>query len=354
MAKKKLIVVHGMGQHDDTSLKKEVTEGFTTAFKFYSSLKSATVASKVDIIPVSYNSFFDEYRKKLGDRSGPLGERLAAIDTSVPFPVEVVQRINSLEASLAKDEFFTTHWLDVILYFLTLLGEPIRLRVAEAVAKAVAEVGGANVHVMGHSLGTAVLHDTLSKSYGPANLVSGAGKVLNLSPIEHRLGGVHMVANVSRALQTFVKVGESIVRPGPLGCTSVFVEYRHKLDPIPKIRPFNPTDNDGWVPHDIFNSVYDLIEPSSVTAANVHDLRHYLAIPMVHLPMFRLLFDFRPKQVELEAGEEAYFETTVLGKAQALQAAFGDAQPSSPDSLRAVLEAAKALKDMVLGFGEAF
>lgn len=355
MANKKLIVVHGMGQHDDTSVKKEVLEGFTTAFSFYPSLKGQPVESRIDFLPVSYNSFFDDYRKKLKDRSsGPLGERIAAIDTSLPFPLEVVQRINNLEADLAKDEFFTTHWLDVILYFLTLLCEPVRLKVAETVANAIADVGGANVHVLGHSLGTAVVHDTLAKAYGPDNLIAGTGKVLNLSPVEHRLGGVHMVANVSRALQTFVKVGSSIVRPGPLGCTSVFLEYRHKLDPITKIRPFNPTDNDGWVPHPIFKSVYSLVEPSSVTAANVHDLRHYLITPMVHLPLFQLLFGFRPNKAEQSAGEAAYFATTVLGKAQALQAAFGDFQPTDTDSLRAILDAARALKDMVLGFKESF
>ena len=136
----------------------------------------------------------------------------------------VVDRINQLEATLSKDSFFTTHWLDVILYYLTLLCEPVRLKVAEVVAARIAEVGGANVHVLAHSLGTAVVHDALAKTYGPDNLTASTGKVLNLSPIEHRLGGVHMVANVSRALQTFVKVGSSIVRPGELGCTSVYME----------------------------------------------------------------------------------------------------------------------------------
>jgi hypothetical protein len=276
------------------------------------------------------------------------------IDTSVPFTVQAVEQINSIEASLGQDKFFTTHWLDVILYYLTLLCEPIRLKVAEAVAESVAKAGGANVHILAHSLGTAVVHDTLAKSYGPDNLVATSGKVLNLSPVEHRLGGVHMVANVSRALQTFIKVGSSIVRPGPLGCTSAFVEYRHKLDPITRIRPFDPTDNDGWVPHDVFRAAYSLIEPSSVTAANVHGLDHYLITPMVHLPMFRLLFGFRPRKKEQQAGEDAYSEDTVEGKAKALQTALGEFQPTSRESLQAVLEAAKALKDMVLGFGEKF
>lgn len=354
MANKKLIVVHGMGQHDDATVKQAVVDAFTTAFGFYESLNGQSVTKQIDIVPASYNSFFDDYRKKLQERAGTLAERLAAVDPTVPFTVKAVQQINDAEAKLGQDEFFTTHWLDVILYYLTLLCEPIRLHVAEVLANAVAEVGGPNVHVLGHSLGTAVLHDTLAKTFGPQNLPDADGTVLNLSPIEHRLGGVHMVANVSRALQTFVKVGSSIVRPGPLGCTSVFIEYRHKLDPIPKIRPFDPTNNGEWVSQDVFTSEYGLIEPSSVTEANVHDLGHYLITPMCHLPMFRALFGFRPKKQEQEDGEQKYFEMTAQGKAKALQTAFGDLQPTSPDSLLAVLDAAKALKDMVLKFGEAF
>jgi hypothetical protein len=354
MSKKKLVVVHGMGQHDDASVKKEVVDAFTTAFGFYESLKGQSVTDLIDIVPASYNSFFDDYRKKLQERSGSLAERLAGIDPTVPFTVTAVQQINDVEARLGQDSFFTTHWLDVILYYLTLLCEPIRLKVAETVASAIAEVGGSNVHVLGHSLGTSVLHDTLAKAYGPHNLPDANGTVLNLSPIEQRLGGVHMVANVSRALQTFVKVGASVVRPGSLGCTSVFMEYRHKLDPITKVKPFNPTNNGEWIPQDIFTSVYSLVEPSSVTQANVHDLGHYLITPMCHLPLFRMLFGFRPKKQEQDAGGQTYFAMTVQGKAQALQTAFGDLQPTSEDSMLAVLDAAKALKDMVLKFGEEF
>jgi|KBSMisStandDraft_5_1062788.scaffolds.fasta_scaffold113890_2 hypothetical protein len=354
MSKKKLIVVHGMGQQDDATVQKEVADAFTTAFGFYDSLQGQAVTDQIDIVPASYNSFFDDYRKKLQERSGSLAERLASIDPTVPFSIEAVQKINQLEGKLGQDSFFTTHWLDVILYYFTLLCEPIRLHVAKTVADAIAEVGGPNVHALGHSLGTSVLHDTLAKAFGPHNLIDADGTAVNLSPVEHCLGGVHMVANVSRALQTVVKVGSSIVRPGPLGCTSVFLEYRHKLDPIPMIRPFNPTNNGEWIPQAMFTSVYSLVETSSVTQANVHDLGHYLITPTVHLPLFRLLFGFRPKKQEQDAGAQKYFALTVQGKAQALQTAFGDLQPTDPDSVQALLDAAKALKDMVLKFGESF
>ncbi len=353
--KKTLIVVHGMGQHDDASLKKSVQDAFKAAFALYPSLQGTTPASVVDIVPVSYNAFFDKYRKKPKTPAASLADRLAAVDGSVPFVPRAVSAINGLEASLAEDKFFTTHWLDVILYYLTVLSERARLHVAEAIATSVARVGGANVHVLAHSLGTAVVHDTLAKAYGPANLMSDRNRALNLSPVQHRLGGVHMVANVSRALQTFVKAGDSIVRPGPLGCTSSFTEYRHKLDPIPRIKPFDPTDNGEWVTHSTFRLAYKLVQPSSVTAANVHDLGHYLAIPEIHLHLFRLLFDFRPAQQERQAAEAAYDATTVQGKARALQTAFGDLKPAlDEDALRPLLESAKALKKLVLGFGEEF
>lgn len=350
---KRLIVVHGMGTHTEESVKKEVIDAFTAAFGFYDSLKGKKIDSQFDVVAVSYNSFFDDYRKKLADHSGSLAKRLADIDGSVPFSTKAVQSINDVEASLGEDTFFTTHWLDVLLYYLTLLCEPIRLKVAATIADSIGEIGSTNVHVLGHSLGTAVLHDTLAKAYGPEN-ISSAGRSLNLSTVSHRLGGVHMVANVSRALQTFVAAGSSVVRPGPLGCTTNFLEYRHRLDPITKLRQFNPTDNDGWVPHSTFQSSYQLIEPTSVTAANVHGLDHYLLTPKVHLPLFRLLFGFRPTKAEQEAGEAAYIQTTVQGKAQALQAAFGDLQFGDDESLLALLKAAKALKDMVVGFGEQF
>jgi hypothetical protein len=354
MAKKRLIVVHGMGQHSDASLKEEVVGAFTKAFSLYDSLKGKSVEEHFDIIPVVYNQFFDDYRAKLASHTGGIANRLAEIDGSLPLSARAVQEINDIEASIGTDSFFATHWLDVILYRLTLLCEPIRLAVAETIATAIAAVGSPNVHVLGHSLGTAVLHDALAKSYGPENIRTEGGQSLNLSVKEHRLGGVHLIANVSRALQTFVKVGSSVVRPGELGCTSVFVEYRHRLDPVTKVKPFQPTNNGSWVPQSIWKSVYILAEPSSVTAANVHALRHYLVDPMVHLVLFRSLFNYRPKKKEQEDGEAVFLETTVEGKAKALQAAFGDLQLNDQDSLKALLEAAKGLKDMALGFGEEF
>jgi hypothetical protein len=72
------------------------------------------------------------------------------------------------------------------------------------------------------------------------------------------------------------------------------------------------------------------------------------------LPLFRMLFGFRPNKTEQSNGEAAYAETTVQGKAQALQAAFGDLHFGDSDALLTLLKTAIELRDMVLGFGEQF
>ncbi len=355
MARKHLLVVHGMGQHTDESVKAEVADAFTTAFSRYASLKDKKVADLMEIVPVSYAEIFDTFRQQRATSNEGLSEWLAGINGMQSLPLQAVAEVNDLEASLAEDTFFNTHWLDVLLYRFTFLSERVRLKVAAAIGKSIVDAqGSTNVHVLGHSLGTAVLHDTLAKAYGPENIELD-GKAINLNSVSDRLAGIHMVANVSRALQSFVAVGSSIVRPGPLGCAGVFAEYRHRLDPIPMIRQFNPTNNGEWVPQTIFTSVYSLREPTSVTEANVHGLGHYLLTPEVHQLLFRLLFNFAPKKAEKAAGEAAYLATTVLGKAKALQAAFGDlGGAASEESVTKLLKTAKALKDMVQGFGEQF
>ena len=77
-------------------------------------------------------------------------------------------KLNNLQIALSNiddDDFFNTHWLDVFFYVFTEIGEHIRIRLGEQVADAVATVNGgaSRVHLLGHSLGCAVIHDTLAK-----------------------------------------------------------------------------------------------------------------------------------------------------------------------------------------------
>ncbi len=338
MTNKKLIVVHGMGTHDENSVEAEINGAFEVIFSRYSSLKNATPKDKFDLVPFQYNSFFEDYRKAI-TQSADVLEALSAVPG-------IFSEFADLERSLAEDKFFNTHWLDVILYRYSLLSEPIRLELAAKIVESVKAVGSSNVHIIGHSLGTALLHDTLAKLYGPEPTDT------KLSNTSQRLGGVHQVSNVSRLLQSFRKVGASEVRPAT-GCCSVFFEYRHKLDPFTKIKPFDPTDNGEWISHDAWNASYRLIEPSSVTDANVHSLSHYLINPLVHLPLMRFLFGFRPLKAEKDAALTQYLQGTLEGKAIALREAF-ETFEFDEKSVKNLLRAGKTLKDTVENLGDSF
>jgi len=343
-----------MGQHTPGSVGAEVRGAFEEAIALYPSLENKPVDALVDIEPVGYGDLFESYREQLDAQDGSLTERITRIDGPDIRIESFAAELDGIERRLGRDEFFNTHWLDVILYRYTLLSELVRLRIAEALGRAIAEKGAANVHVLGHSLGTAVLHDALQKSFGPENLVDEHGTNHNLDLHAHRLGGVHMVANVSRTLQTFVKVGSSVVRPGERGCTAVFSEYRHRLDPITLIRPFLPTDNGVWTTHEIFRSAYRLVELTPVIATNVHSLSHYLANPEVHRPLFRLLFGHRPPVAEQNEATASYLGRTVGGKARALQQSFGDLRADPRATVSELLVAARDLKNLAVRFGEAF
>ncbi|WP_290649120.1 hypothetical protein [Aquisalimonas sp.] len=354
MAKRQLIVVHGMGQHTEASFRGEVLNACQQAFGLYESLKDQNVTDKFGVIAVGYGDFFESLRNMLGERSQSLGEQLQTNRRARLISTDAVARLNGIESEIANDSFFTTHWLDVLLYRFTILNEPIRLRLAERLATVIAEHGPSNVHVLGHSLGTAVVHDTLAKAYGPDDFRDEAGNARNLNPTTHRLGSVHMVANVSRALDSFQGVGASIVKPGRGGCVSRFQEHRHKLDPITWVRPFDPKDNDGWVTPTAYRRSYALNRLQAVTGANTHAIGHYLLDPQVHRPLFLHLFDFRPDADEAATAHQRFADRSLRERAAELQNAIGDFRPGSDDGVMDVLRAAQALNAQVQRFGEEF
>ena len=348
MTTKSLIVVHGMGKHTEASVKKEITDALKTVFSRYDTLKQKNPLSEIEISVFAYDKYFENYRKAIESRgNSDIVTALQSVSTKFGglLPGAALE-IAKLDQSITKDDMFTTHWLDVLLYRFSLMAEPIQLDLAAKIAAEVAAKGGPNVHVLGHSLGTSLLHDTLARLYGPEPMD------VKLSTVRDKLSCVHMVANVSRLLQSFRKAGASEVRPA-LGCCTNFIQYRHKLDPIPQIKPFTPTNNGGWVTHKIFEDNYQLVEPSAVTSANVHGLGHYLLDPEVHLPLLRTVMGFRPLSAERKAAQVAFNGTTIQGKAEALQQAMEDLELSR-QSVNNLLVAAKALKDMVESFGESF
>lgn len=356
-----LIVVHGMGEHTQESVLKEVNAAFKTIFSRYESLKNVDPEERFDLIAVDYNRYFEDYRKALGEQAGSdVAKALAGVQGDFPF-AKAAEKILNLGASVTEDKFFNTHWLDVILYRLSLRRELIQLDLAARIAKEVRDRQPGNVHVLGHSLGTSVVHDTLAKLYGPeefhAEVDPVEQKKLKLHNDDNRVGSIHMVSNVSRLLASSVKVGASEVRPSR--CCSAYLEYRHKLDPFAKLAPFDPTIT-GWVPPTVYQDSYELIEPKNVTDLNVHGLTHYLINPEVHLSLLWRIMSFYPSDVEIAKAWDEYFSTTIEGQVTAVREAFesfnytiGEELPPT-EKVKKLLEAGVTLKDAIESLGGKF
>ncbi|MCP4390214.1 MAG: hypothetical protein GY802_18115, partial [Gammaproteobacteria bacterium] len=98
------------------------------------------------------------------------------------------------EASLDSDDVIFTHWLDVILYKLY-FGEVVRIHVARKLGDIIAKNSTSEIHILSHSLGTAVTHDTLSKIYNNDTLTTMKSQACHRSRTSsHRYGKSPMSA----------------------------------------------------------------------------------------------------------------------------------------------------------------
>jgi len=261
--------------------------------------------------------------------------------------------ISRWDSELNQDNFFKTHWLDVIFYRFTGLGELIRIKLAKLITETIGNIGAQNVHVLGHSLGTSVVHDTLASLYAPPGQSSLDH---NLSPRTSKLASMHLVANVSRLLQSFADVNQSVVNPCKKGCVGTYYQYRHVLDPFMIPSPFDPVINEIWceeIEHDEF--MYRELKPKVVTDLNTHGVTHYLKNPVCHVPLLQVLnIDFAPTKTERNRAFKAHNQTALQGKAELLQQKWDAIDLTNKQSVEAFIRAAQALRDMLATFGKDF
>jgi hypothetical protein len=346
MAKQTLIIVHGMG--DPKDFKQEVIDSLNSGLKLYDAYKKEKIEQLVDIVYYNYDPVFNDYRKKMADSAKPFADRLAFLRDKGQSPIE--GDFLTWEKDIDSDTFFRTHWLDVLFYCYTFLAEPIRIGLAAKIVQAVDDKGSHNVHILGHSLGTSVVHDTLESLY---KKYEGHDRKKNLDPSTHRLGSVHLVANVSNLLESFCKVERSLVRP-PDGCTNAYYQYRHAVDPITWPSPFDPIDNGFWTSASIADEVqYRALRPTAVLDLNTHAITHYLRDPVCHGPLLQML-QFELTHAEIMSAAEIYNDDLLQGKAEMLRDKWKALGVDRFEGIPALIKAAQALRDMLANFGKTF
>lgn len=276
-----LFLVHGMGNHTEASFKSEVVTSLNAALSYYPNPDTTNIESAFDIVVFSYNDIFENYLEKLKNEFGDIitaatsMPELAAINDVVDFK-------NDLR-SINEKVLFTTHWLDVVLYRFTLLGEAIRARFTSQLSQLIRSRGSSNVHIIAHSLGTAVTLDALSILYDKNLLIDPTDGKLN--PIVNRLGSVTYLANVAKILEDIVPVDQTVVNPSDTGCSNRVFNVNHQLDPFTKVRPYKPTGA-LWTQ---LTNIDDELE--HLATKFPHDVGNYLKNPVVNQPLFEVYFN---------------------------------------------------------------
>lgn len=307
MADSILVVTHGMGVHTEASTKETVVKAANIALQRYPTYRSAKFENFVEVKAIGYDDIFEAERIRITQSNKPVSEYFRS---AANLPSLFIENIVGLEQDIGEDNFYTTHALDVLLYA-ALHGERVRLRTLEKLCGFMESKGDAAFHVMGHSLGTAVMHDTLHKAYTGGITDEKANKNYKLDTITHKLDSLWMVANVSRLLYALNPIRttndpkDTVVKPGtgPECCAFHMYNVRHILDPFTKYFSFSPHPGEGWLHPDDYDDFYHYLVTRKIgESVNPHDLAGYLMDPLVSYPFLKRVMPpgtFNPTKEEV-------------------------------------------------------
>lgn len=272
-----IFFVHGVGEHAE-GWEKSAADELAKLSDKYSRGGKGDFAKRFRIIGTNYNALFKDILIEWAQEKKNLDSLAAEVGASL---VEKLLKWIGNADDIEKD-FFWTHAFDVLTYYLLpTVREAVRVRVALQWYEAIKDLKE-NEHwsIVGHSLGTAVVHDTLHTWYNQP--LAGGGKLGDQRA--PRL--VQMVANCSRVLQTDFDVYESDVCPG--NACNYYFSVQHPSDPVTLVRPFLPA---LWPKDPTMREFYyqAKLEHDYIQQKNIHDLAHYLRHPDVWIPLVRCL-----------------------------------------------------------------
>lgn len=299
-----LFLVHGIGEHRGgwSQLPKTVLR---EAAKQYDCFRTTAdpLEDQIQFIEIRYDDIFD----LILSRFQGLTEQFKRVDPAL-MPA-ILTKTNEILSN--PDNVAARYAGDVVLYQLKLVSTTVLLRVMQRITETVSTIG--RVHdgqvikygILGHSMGTTVVHDALQLLATQPMISSDA--ILNdlqqaipelahdyvqnfgnnpFSDVNFQFDAVYMVSNTSRLLHT-TALGpyESLVRPFNLQnskavCRS-FYNIEHQWDPVSKVKPFRLAD--AWGGHTEGAMQVDV---DHLYQENVHALDHYLLNPLVHASIF--------------------------------------------------------------------
>ncbi len=349
MASKHLLfLVHGMGEFPE-GWSRDVQGTLEKAYKQYPQIKFIAFSRRFQCHEIRYDDEFQALRRLWSEQAQGLGDFIAGQGITD----EILRRLNRLGELIDKDTFVTTHIVDVLLYrFARQTASAVRDSVRRQILDVLAGQDGSQGltwSVIAHSLGTSVIHDALHGLYSDTALAARG----SLGAVT-RPRAVVMVANVSRVLQSDVRVYHSLVRPGAPDDQHVarhFVNCRHEWDPFPAPRAFRPKPD--WPSAEIREQgLFRQVDTNAIEQLNVHGFTHYLRNPKVHAAIFNALLDRELIDgPTVEGAHRAFVESTPQGRFESLVDELKEFQLGEEDDFERVIERWAKFRRRVMDLG---
>lgn len=325
MAKNIVFMIHGVGAHQEgwAFADDGPVAALVKAASYYPGFSEQDpLTNSVEFVEIRYDDIFDRILSNWQTLAGGL--------TNLPGATpEAVAKVRDAIVGYSDPSsgFFTSHGMDAVFYSgFALIRRLVQLTVAAIIMKTVAEHGTKDRRyaVVAHSLGTAVAHDAIhrmaSTQWLTTNMRDGQPVLPQLAdlpadpdaladllkrykanpfgPGKFTFDGIFMIANTSALLHGDTPAPDKslvrprMARPNPdqYMCSNFF-NIDHKLDPIGKVKRFRAEE--AWPAPATFGMATDLFGIDHIHDVNVHGFGHYLAHPLVHREILRLMVPHR-------------------------------------------------------------
>ncbi len=331
MNKPIVLVIHGMGTHAPGTFKKDINDGLNEAAKNFG-LAEFDFSEKVEFYQFNYSTFLDEIRANDAAQTDSITDHLALLQGH-GLGESIVMKLTEFFADFDEDDMLYTHWMDVVYYGLMFWGEKIRVDFAKRINDIMIEANAENrdVHIIAHSLGTAVAHDTLAKLF--RNDVDITSEVPGLDLSRFKIKSLWTVANVSRLLHILNDIADpyhSVVNATANGCCDYLFNIRNKFDPFTWVKTYERNDDN-----------YQLLEVDTIRKWNTHDMKEYMATPLVSSYIFSFILGDRLEEEQWDTGVIKHGETSLNKHINDLNGKFNDLK-----NLRETMDKVEALKQM--------
>ncbi|NIB44370.1 hypothetical protein HBA55_32550 [Pseudomaricurvus alkylphenolicus] len=344
-----VFLLHGMGEHSKGWSKKGVdylTKGAKT-LKF-----DYTVGAdrEVEFIELTYGRFFDDYLKDYENHAEALSKLPVGVINGLPDFSKAI--VKAAKTSPNQDNMLVTHWGDVALYALALIGPQIRDWIKLQIEETLLQRGYPEWSVIAHSLGARVIHDTLDEWFTAnpnAYMVPGKPNLLLM------IGNV--IALMSRDRDVMWR--DTLVYPHTdmkRGACFKYVNVDHPMDPFTWVRSFDPMPEWGDGAASTGSFFEPVLKSSHLTCWNPHAFGHYCRNPLTQAAFFRHVMGerlFSPiDEEQLPKAMEKYRKATIEGGYLNLKDQFEDLKLGDIRELKKFVETLKAYFEVLESFDE--